>query len=363
MAAFLCATIAAATALAVVLPETANAAQGGPVVLLGIDAEDHGLSAEFGGVVDNTLSKVNNGGSGILVIGGGKDPSDSVTSFWNAIATEVGTPVTYVNGADAIQAKPFSVFKPGAGIRTYTIIAVVSSDGETPDGGLTQVENDALVSREADIAAFVNGGGGLVGFSQVGLDNPYAYLGDVGSISSREVEDGFEDIQPTAEGMAVGITDELDVCCWHDEYTAFPDFLKVLARNVTYVGYPAAIGGANVSLCQGVCSVTPANGATGVPRGTNVTATFSDAMDPTSFINGSTIRLVKKGSTRPVAAGVSYDEVAKKVTLDPANSLASSTVYIAKIEGAGDTDSLAVKYLDGNELAQDFWWSFKTRRR
>jgi trimeric autotransporter adhesin len=327
LAAFLCATIAAATALAVVLPGTANAAQGGPVVLLGIDAEDHGLSAEFAAVVDNTLSKVNNGGSGILVIGGGKDPSDSVTSFWNAIATEVGTSVTYANGVDAIQAQPFWIRK-FADIRTYAMIAVVSSEGETPDGGLTQAENDALVSREADIATFVNGGGALVGFSQVGLDNPYAYLGDVGSVSSREVEDGFEDIQPTAEGMAVGITDELDVCCWHDEYTAFPDFLKVLARNVTYVGYPAAIGGANVSLCQGVCSVTPANGATGVPRGTNVTATFSDAMDPTSFINGSTIRLVKKGSTRPVAAGVSYDEVAKKVTLDPANSLASSTVLV-----------------------------------
>ncbi len=62
---------------------------GGPVVLMGIDAEDggpggHGPLAVYVNVVSSISADVTNGGSGILVIGGGKDttpPVDDVTEF------------------------------------------------------------------------------------------------------------------------------------------------------------------------------------------------------------------------------------------------------------------------------------------
>ncbi|MDP9475914.1 MAG: hypothetical protein M3R38_09545 [Actinomycetota bacterium] len=218
----------------------AGAASGGPVVLMGIDAEDggpggHGPNGVYQDVVNNTLSQATNGGSGILVVGGGKNQFDNVTQFWNAV--DAGTPesVTYVNGAANIQAQSFSGFK---------MIAVVSDESNTPSGGLTQAENDDLAARQPDIAAFVNGGGALLGFSSSGFANPYAYLGGVGAFSFG-FPPQYSDVTPTAEGLAVGITDDLDVCCWHDEYTAFPSFLKVLATNAA-TGNAAAVGGANV---------------------------------------------------------------------------------------------------------------------
>lgn len=217
----------------------AGAASGGPVVLMGIDAEDggpgaHGPNSVYQDVVNNTLSQATNGGAGILVVGGGKNQFDNVTRFWDAV--DAGTPesVTYVNGA-SIAGQSFSGFK---------MIAVVSDESNTFSGGLTQAENDALAARQPDIAAFVNGGGGLVGFSSSGFGNPYAYLGGVGAFTFA-FPPQYSDITPTAEGLAVGITDALDVCCWHDEYTAFPSFLKVLATNAA-TGNAAAVGGANV---------------------------------------------------------------------------------------------------------------------
>jgi hypothetical protein len=141
---------------------------GGPVVLMGIDAEDggvggHGPISVYDDIVNSILAEVGNGGSGILVIGGGKG-EDDVTEFWDQIAIDTGEAVTYVNGDANIAAQSFDGF---------AMIAIASSEEETGSGGLTQDENDALAGRLADIAAFVNSGGGLLGFSQAGFTNPY----------------------------------------------------------------------------------------------------------------------------------------------------------------------------------------------
>ncbi len=109
---------------------------------------------------------------------------------------------------------------------------------------------------------------------------------------------------------------------------------------------------------DGSDGVTPDNGATGVSRLTNVTAAFSEDMDPATLTT-STVTLTKAGSTTPVQAAVSYDEATKTVTLDPfpdnpTQKLARRTTYTAKIEGAKD--------LAGNPLAATTW-SFKTKRR
>ena len=204
----------------------------GPIVLMGIDAEDggpgvHGPITVYEDVVDHILQRANvlgNGGSGILVIGGGKSNSDDVTRFWNEIDNYIqvnwGQSVAYVNGASDIATRSFAGFR---------MIAVVSSFSGTSSGGLTQAENSALANRRSDIANFVNiQKGGLLGFSQTGFSNPYEYLADVGTFNVNLML-SINDVTPTAVGLNMGITDDLDVCCWHDEYLVYPGFLEVLA--------------------------------------------------------------------------------------------------------------------------------------
>lgn len=259
-----------ATALCLsVLGFGASAAQAGPLVLMGIDAEDggvggHGPIGVYQNVINNgVLANVTNGGSGILVIGGGKNPGDAVTTFWNAVDAGVAGSVTYVNGAANITSHSFAGF---------AVIAVASGIAETPSGGLTQAENNALAGRSSDIAAFVNAGGGLFGTSQTGMSNPYAYLPDADQFTFN-TNQSFSNITATVEGNAVGINDMLDVCCWHDEYLTFPSFLTVLARNAGNQRV-VALGGAQVVIPTDV-TLNPPTATNPVGTTHTVTATVS----------------------------------------------------------------------------------------
>ena len=258
--------------LAAILLTTTALAQG-PVILMGIDAEDggpgsHGPTAAYVDVLSSGIvPNVTNGGAGILVIGGGKSPTDNVTRFWNEVAGDSGLTVTYVNGPANITAQSFS----GLGI-----IGIASSVSDTPGGGLTPAESVALNARSADIGLHINGGGGLLGFSQGGIVDPYGYLGALGAFTVNTGL-GFADITPTADGLAVGITDtNLDVCCWHDEYPAFPSFLNVLATNDS-TGTPCALGGFDVIVNDGIV-LTPVFAQKTVSSSHTVTANVADGM-------------------------------------------------------------------------------------
>lgn len=226
-----------ATAAMTVVLGMAAPAFAGPLALMGIDAEDggpgaHGPISVYQNVVSSLINDPSrtNGGSGILVIGGGKDPGDHVTQFWNAIST-VAHPVSYTNGAN-ISTASFS---------GYAMIAIASDWWNTPDGGLSDAENNLLTGRSVGIANFVNGGGALLGLSSFGLTNPYGYLGGIGSFVASSV--GEDNITPTAAGLAMGITNSLDVCCWHDAYQTYPAFLSILATYPDAGGKVAAVGG------------------------------------------------------------------------------------------------------------------------
>jgi hypothetical protein len=106
-----------------------------------------------------------------------------------------------------------------------------------------------------------------------------------------------------------------------------------------------------------VTATTPVNGATGVARGTNVTATFSEAMDATT-INTTTFEL-RNPSNVLVAATVTYNASNRRATLTPNSNLAAGTTYTATVKG-GATDP-RVKDANGNALAANFTWSFTTR--
>lgn len=225
---------------------TSTTAAGGPVVLMGIDAEDggvggHGPISAYVSVMNSILGQVSNGGSGILVIG---ENGPAVTEFWDEVGRQTGESVTYISGAYTISNQRFSGF---------AMLAVVSSYPGTVDG-MRQAENDALAGRAADVAAFVNGGGGLFGSSQTNFTNAWAYVGSLGSFSIVTGQN-YDNIDPTTDGTSVGVTDVLDVYAWHDAFTEWPPFLNVLAWRTGMVDKEAAaLGGAKVVI--GTCSQT-----------------------------------------------------------------------------------------------------------
>jgi hypothetical protein len=105
-----------------------------------------------------------------------------------------------------------------------------------------------------------------------------------------------------------------------------------------------------------VMSTSPANGATLIAPGVNVTATFSEAMDArttdgdASTINGTTFKLARlnaDGTTTRVTAVVRYVAATKKAILNPFSNLSSGRSYKATVTtGAQD---LAGNALDQNQ--------------
>ena len=89
----------------------------------------------------------------------------------------------------------------------------------------------------------------------------------------------------------------------------------------------------------------------------NVTATFSEEMDPAS-IGGTTFELRNAAGT-PIPAAVSYDAANRRATLNPNGNLAAATRYTATLRG-GATEP-RVKDLAGNPMATTRTWSFTTR--
>ncbi len=97
-----------------------------------------------------------------------------------------------------------------------------------------------------------------------------------------------------------------------------------------------------------VISTVPAGAASGVAIGNRLSATFSEAMDP-STISTATFTLTQGGT--PVSGAVTY--VGTTATFAPLANLVSSAPYTATITtGAMD--------LAGNALASNYVWSFTT---
>jgi len=102
-----------------------------------------------------------------------------------------------------------------------------------------------------------------------------------------------------------------------------------------------------------VMSTNPANGATNVSPSANITATFSEPLDPTSLSGN--VALLDEGGA-PVAAAVSFDGATATLTINPDENLELNTTYTARISGGPG----GVRDLAGNPLAQDYSWSFTT---
>jgi methionine-rich copper-binding protein CopC len=95
-----------------------------------------------------------------------------------------------------------------------------------------------------------------------------------------------------------------------------------------------------------VTARTPAINATSVAATTNVTATFSEAVQG---VTGTTFTL--KAGTTNVAATVNYDAASRTATLDPSADLAANTQYTATLTGGAS----AIKGATGTPLATVSW--------
>ena len=100
-----------------------------------------------------------------------------------------------------------------------------------------------------------------------------------------------------------------------------------------------------------VVTVTPANGAC---LQTEVGATFSEAMNPTTISTATfTLQLTGPPLGTALAGAVAYDVPSRVATFTPATSLAASTSYTATI-------TTGAKDLTGNALAANRTWTFVT---
>jgi methionine-rich copper-binding protein CopC len=116
-------------------------------------------------------------------------------------------------------------------------------------------------------------------------------------------------------------------------------------NTMTPVSWSFTTTSAPVTTAPTVTARTPASGATGVAIGTDVSATFSTA------VQASTISFVLKTGSTTIGSSVAYDPATHMVALNPTSSLSSSTTYTATLSGAKD--------LYGNTMASTSW-SFTT---
>ncbi|MBI5232912.1 MAG: Ig-like domain-containing protein, partial [Deltaproteobacteria bacterium] len=96
-----------------------------------------------------------------------------------------------------------------------------------------------------------------------------------------------------------------------------------------------------------VSSTTPAAGATGAAVTGPVTATFSEAMDPSTITSGT---FTLSGG---VSGNVSYDATSMTATFTLSSNLAAATTYTAAI-------TTGVKDSAGNQMAAEKTWTFTT---
>lgn len=115
---------------------------------------------------------------------------------------------------------------------------------------------------------------------------------------------------------------------------------------------PILGGGPGTDLAPTVISVTPLNGATGVPfANRTVTATFSKAMDAATLTAASFTLACPTGTAQ--SGAVTYSTVGNVATLTLAANLPANTLCTATI-------TTAAKDLAGTPLAANYTWSFTT---
>lgn len=105
----------------------------------------------------------------------------------------------------------------------------------------------------------------------------------------------------------------------------------------------------NLGVCPVVLSTTPLDGATEVPRESQVTVTFNEAMNPET-INQTSFTLSGPDN---VSGTVTFNSETNTLTFVPASKFKYSTTYTGRV-------TTSVKDVLGNALQKDYVWTFST---
>jgi hypothetical protein len=187
--------------------------------------------------------------------------------------------------------------------------------------------------------------------------------GPSGSVSATSASFGFSSSEPasTFECSLDGAT--FSACTSPKEYSALANGEHTFQVRAIGTGgtdpTPASRTWTVVDTASPkVTSTTPPANATGIAPGVNVSATFSEEMDPKTLVTtptdpanpnvgtSTTFKLMKAGTTTAIGAKVSYNPTTKVATLDPTNNLRLGTKYKAVV-------STGAKDMAGNALDQD----------
>ena len=158
------------------------------------------------------------------------------------------------------------------------------------------------------------------------------------------------------------------VHCYEDAACSFPDRAY---RDSTYWVTPLWVGSGDEPTAPTpagdekgpprVAARTPAPSANRVAPGARITVRFSEPVRR-STLNGSSVRLLRQGSARPVRVVLRYELRRGRLVLDPRSALRRGSTYRVQIT-TGVRD-LAGHRLDQNRKragAQSATWSFRTR--
>jgi methionine-rich copper-binding protein CopC len=104
-----------------------------------------------------------------------------------------------------------------------------------------------------------------------------------------------------------------------------------------------------------VASASPASGATGVATSTNISAMFTESVQP------ATISLILRDSGgNAVAGAVTYDAATKTVTLDPTANLVPAATYSVTLSGAADASGNVMTSVNWLFTTRDNVWQQTT---
>ncbi len=261
--------------------------------------------------------------------------------------------------------------KLASGLRYATSALAAAGDPDPTFDGDGQATTDLGSGDSAQDVAVLEGGKIVVAGISAGTNHDFVLVrynpdgspdtsfGSNGK-STRNLGPGRGDsardlvLQPDSEVVAAGFSKKWSTSGATSE------------ENFALVRYGAANADTTAPTVEGVTAPRK--------RGANATVLFSEPMDPATLMEdpdaqssaSETVVLLRGGatSTTRVSAKVSCAEAScETVVLDPGKRLAKRTKYTVRIEGSGDADGLAVADLSANELAEDYFESFKTRDR
>ncbi|MCP3421037.1 DUF4082 domain-containing protein [Nocardioides pinisoli] len=190
------------------------------------------------------------------------------------------------------------------------------------------------------------------GWQQASFANPIPVTANTTYVASYftpgkyAVSSGYFATAPTTRGPLTALQNGTDGGNGVYRYTATAGAFPNQSYNSENYWVDVVYAEANDTAKPTVTARTPAPGATAVAMGTDVTATFSEAVQQSSIA----FELRAPGGA-VVPATTSYDATSRTATLRPSAALAASTTYTAALSGARD--------VAGNQM-DAVTWSFTT---